>query len=1077
MSNFFPVPTASKPSYGLPTPSTSTPSETPSFKDAFSYTKNDNTYAAARDIIDLTEDYQDPTPPSQSQSRSQSQSWQPRAAVPVDKAPEQQPQHVPSSEVDNDPDLDSINIDDDHALTTAVKEIQSKSFDNSQKIFELTIDLSTSNPSGLRAKLVDENKSLASKLKAIEDTKSKKAERQRLLVQQRKLKSKIIQAAVHNPALLETGNDLEAARSLAKRIQSLEREIKTAIRDVRQPGAVQFRSPFNFEKSSVGNTSAQSSHPGNIFAPTPSLPFPSPTEQSPTTSFRKDFSMTLPQTQKSFTADKTPQASSNDADDAFPFQMHGTQAPSRVDSTPSNSKKHDFSHSLSDDDSFSRTMGIPEPMEPSEAEDDVDADMLDAFEQLESSHPFEDAGSDSLTGNKGFVSSPTPIEPLTIPELPSPTMDFDTPDFDGAEQVDSLNGHAWSHEVQSAMRDIFKIHSFRTNQLEAINATLSGKDTFILMPTGGGKSLCYQLPAVITKGKTRGVTIVVSPLLSLMEDQVTQLQNLGIKACMYNGGLGKEDRQQVFELLKAPDIENSIQLLYVTPEMLSLSDAFSRALEALNNRQRLARIVIDEAHCVSQWGHDFRPDYKNLGSAKRRFPNVPIIALTATATENVKADVMLNLGIQGCAVFLQSFNRPNLTYDVQPKKSKVEVIQQIAGLIKASYAKQSGIVYCISRDRCEEVAKSLRSLYGINAACYHAKLATEQKSQVQRDWQSGRIKVVVATIAFGMGIDKADVRFVIHESMPKSLEGYYQETGRAGRDSLRAGCTLFFSYRDTHVFRRMIEENEGSQAQKERQKGMLRSVIDFCTNSVDCRRVQILAYFGEAFPASKCQKGCNNCKSNITYQERDYGRQAKLAVMLVHRLQNQHNLTIGNYEDLFRGVKVRKKTLNYDKIPEFAAGKDLDRMIIQRLFQKLVSEQGLDENFSKNRMGFSLKYIGLGKMSYKFLDRQPKLMLPVETGQTGKNERSTTMTKTTTTTPSSSSAAKSTTGGTSSAPGRRAKAVPKPKAAAPKVVAAKKSGPSISMKRKRSSTVMSNSSRMSSIEIQTPRKVSKILPS
>lgn len=280
----------------------------------------------------------------------------------------------------------------------------------------------------------------------------------------------------------------------------------------------------------------------------------------------------------------------------------------------------------------------------------------------------------------------------------------------------ALMQYPWSQDVKAALRDRFGLRGFRQNQLEAINATLGGKDVFVLMPTGGGKSLCYQLPALLTSGRSRGVTVVVSPLLSLMEDQVQHLQDLGVQAFLINSECSREQRGMILDGLNEPQVEQFIQLLYITPEMLSKSGAMTRTFEKLNSRNRLARIVIDEAHCVSQWGHDFRPDYKQLGEFRQKFPRVPVMALTATATENVKVDVIENLGIRGCEQYKQSFNRPNLSYHVLQKPAAGKHLEEIAEIIKKSYKGKCGIIYCLARKKCEDVAKKLKEKYGILAS-------------------------------------------------------------------------------------------------------------------------------------------------------------------------------------------------------------------------------------------------------------------------------------------------------------------------------------------------------------------------
>lgn len=519
--------------------------------------------------------------------------------------------------------------------------------------------------------------------------------------------------------------------------------------------------------------------------------------------------------------------------------------------------------------------------------------------------------------------------------------------------------HPWSADVKNALTRKFKLRGFRPHQLDAINTTLAGKDVFVLMPTGGGKSLCYQLPAVIQSGKTKGVTVVISPLLSLMEDQVSHLQKLNVQASMMNSDSSKAERGVIMDALREHEPDKFIQLLYITPEMISKSAAIVNALKGLHSRGRLARIVIDEAHCVSQWGHDFRPDYKALGEVRSQFQGVPVIALTATATENVKVDVMHNLNITGCAVFTQSFNRPNLSYEVRSKGKKKELMDSIADIINTKHKRQSGIIYCLARKKCEEVAKELNDNYKIRAHHYHAAMTPEEKQQVQRDWQANKYHVIVATIAFGMGIDKPDVRFVIHHSIPKSLEGYYQETGRAGRDGKRSGCYLFYGYQDVTVLMRMIREGEGSQEQIERQMSMLRNMVQYCENQADCRRVQVLAYFSEKFSKEDCNGQCDNCDSGYTYETKDLTDYAISAISLVQEL-GRSNTTIIQCIDIFRGVNAKRvKDAGLDQLEQFGAGADLSKNEVERLFYRLVGEDALNEHNVVNKAGFASQYIGV----------------------------------------------------------------------------------------------------------------------
>ncbi|KAJ5316776.1 hypothetical protein PENANT_c016G08822 [Penicillium antarcticum] len=555
------------------------------------------------------------------------------------------------------------------------------------------------------------------------------------------------------------------------------------------------------------------------------------------------------------------------------------------------------------------------------------------------------------------------------------------------------SNHAWSHEVRTVLKDRFHLRGFRPNQLEAIDATLAGKDTFVLMPTGGGKSLCYQLPSIVTGGHTRGVTIVVSPLLSLMEDQVSHLHKLNIKAFMMNGDTDKELRSWILSQLSHTGGEE-VEVLYITPEMINKNQTLVSALEKLNQRKRLARLVIDEAHCVSQWGHDFRPDYKELGEVRNRLPGVPLMALTATATENVKVDVMHNLKMSGCEVFLQSFNRPNLTYEVRAKGKNDEVLASMAETITSSYRNQCGIIYCLSRATCEKVAEDLRDKYRLRAAHYHAKLTPPQKSKVQSQWQAGQLHIIVATIAFGMGIDKPDVRFVMHHSIPKSLEGYYQETGRAGRDGKRSGCFLYYGYRDTATLKRMIDSGDGSYQQKARQKQMLRNVVQFCENRSDCRRVQVLAYFNEYFRRDDCNNTCDNCKSDLVFEVHDFSEQASWAIKIVRHLQMEKaKVTVLYCVDILRGACKSAKDPSHRKMAGYGKGANLDRGEAERLFYRLLGEDALAEDNVINKKDFAVQYIILGRRAAEYESGKRRMELEVRASPNSKAAKAKTKSK------------------------------------------------------------------------------------
>ncbi|RDW67697.1 hypothetical protein BP6252_09093 [Coleophoma cylindrospora] len=626
----------------------------------------------------------------------------------------------------------------------------------------------------------------------------------------------------------------------------------------------------------------------------------------------------------------------------------------------------------------SGTARIPGTMAFEEEEDyggfdDDDDEVLELFERQQQS--FDDFSSHRTT--------------LSNPSSKPPKRRSTTSSKDMYAHVDNAHANQWNHpwsgDVKQALKDRFKLSGFRNNQLDAINNTLAGKHTFVLMPTGGGKSLCYQLPAVVQTGKTKGVTIVISPLLSLMSDQVQHLQKLRIQAAFLNGDSEQSQRAELFNVLKGPYPEQYVQLIYITPEMIGKSQAFINALSILHSKQKLARVVIDEAHCVSQWGHDFRPDYVGLREVLVKFPGVPIMALTATATKNVQADVTANLGIEGAKVYAQSFNRPNLNYEVRAKKeigTSKEILADMCKIIKEKHKNQTGIIYTLSRKGCEDLAATLRKDFGINAHYYHAKMDKEQRLRVQQKWQSGEWKVIVATIAFGMGIDKADVRFVIHHTIPKSLEGYYQETGRAGRDGRPSGCYLYYGYGDTAILQQFIDKSDGDHEQKARQREMLGRMIQFCWNRIECRRTQILAYFGETFTKEECNHTCDNCKSDTQRVEVDFTAEARAAVSLVGHLENAKVTMLHCVKILQGDSKERKiKDLNHNSLKEFGAASKLNRSQIERIFHRLVAENLLyEENLMSNhrpkgKPAFVTKYIKLGSNYRPLMNGQRRLRL------------------------------------------------------------------------------------------------------
>ncbi|CCH44869.1 bloom syndrome protein [Wickerhamomyces ciferrii] len=564
----------------------------------------------------------------------------------------------------------------------------------------------------------------------------------------------------------------------------------------------------------------------------------------------------------------------------------------------------------------------------------------------------------------------------SLPSSPFPD------DFDD-DELQELNGpiipqlppsetHEWTPEVFEKLRQIFKLSSFRQNQLEAVNATLSGKDTFVLMPTGGGKSLCYQLPAVVKSGVTHGTTIVVSPLISLMQDQVEHLWEKNIKAGMINSKGSPEERRTTFNLF----VDGFLDLVYLSPEMISASNQAKNAIDRLYRQGKLARVVVDEAHCVSSWGHDFRPDYKHLSYFKTNYPEIPVMALTATANDHVKMDIIHNLNLKDPVFLKQSFNRTNLFYEVLNKDK--DHMKHIEMSILGKFKDQTGIIYCHSKNACEQTSDKLINS-GIKCAFYHAGMTPEDRLDIQKAWQNGTIKVICATIAFGMGIDKADVRFVIHLTLPRTLEGYYQETGRAGRDGNYSYCTMFYGFRDARTLQNMISRDKDlDKAGKEKHLTKLRQVIQYCENSTDCRRQQVLQYFNEQFHKDQCAKNCDNCKKGSdasTKFDKDVTEYAKKMTELVKSIEHE-KVTLIYCQDVFKGSKSNKVTqAGHDNLNEHGAGKELEKVDIERIAFHLIAEKILEEFSIFNKAGFASSYIKLGPQADKLLNNKKRIIM------------------------------------------------------------------------------------------------------
>jgi ATP-dependent DNA helicase RecQ len=474
---------------------------------------------------------------------------------------------------------------------------------------------------------------------------------------------------------------------------------------------------------------------------------------------------------------------------------------------------------------------------------------------------------------------------------------------------------------RQTLKTIFGYDAFRPHQEQIIDGLIRGEDAFVLMPTGGGKSLCYQIPAL----HRPGVGIVVSPLISLMKDQVDALVANGVAAACYNSTLTETEARRVLADLHAGRLE----LLYVAPERL-MSDAFLERLQQLP----IALFAIDEAHCVSQWGHDFRPEYVQLGRLRQLFPGVPLIALTATADPQTRTDIIDRLGLNHAVCHVAGFDRPNIRYTVVAKHKPA---QQLAAFLQ-DRPTDAGIVYALSRKRVDEVAERLASS-GIRAAAYHAGLPDRERHRVQEAFLRDDLRIVVATVAFGMGIDKPNVRFVVHYDLPRNIESYYQETGRSGRDGLPAEALLLFGYGDIAISRALIES--GNNAEQNRiELHKLNAMVGFA-EALTCRRRVLLGYFGE-----QLEEDCGNCDVCLNPPERyDATLEAQKALSCVYRTGQRFGM--GHVIDVLRGSQNQRiHSLGHDRLSTYGIGRELSQDVWGSVFRQLVHLGYLEQDMA-----------------------------------------------------------------------------------------------------------------------------------
>ncbi len=467
-------------------------------------------------------------------------------------------------------------------------------------------------------------------------------------------------------------------------------------------------------------------------------------------------------------------------------------------------------------------------------------------------------------------------------------------------------------ELLPLLKTHFGYDSFRPNQLEVIEDILSKKDVMAIMPTGGGKSLCFQLPALASEG----TAVVVSPLIALMKDQVDALRTNGVSAAYYNSSQSYEEQQEILRSLR----EGELKLFYVAPESLHQFNAIFQDIP-------ISLFAIDEAHCISSWGHDFRPTYTQLGSLKERFPNIPIMALTATADRTTQDDIVEQLNIPDADRHLASFDRPNLFLEVRPAQNRLKKIVDFL----AQRPDESGIIYCLSRKNTEKIAGRLRDS-GYEAKAYHAGLTSEERSSVQEDFLTDRVPIIVATIAFGM---KSNVRFVIHYNLPKNVEGYYQEIGRSGRDGLPAHALLFYSYGDVTLLRRFISESENAEVEYAKLERMQQFA-----EALSCRRIVLLNYFGE--PVYENCGNCDICKRPPKYFDGTLLTQ-KICSAVARLKENE---AMGMVVDVLRGAQNAQVFDNgYQNVKTYGAVKEVSWLDLQQYVIQLLNQGILEINF------------------------------------------------------------------------------------------------------------------------------------
>jgi RecQ family ATP-dependent DNA helicase len=512
-----------------------------------------------------------------------------------------------------------------------------------------------------------------------------------------------------------------------------------------------------------------------------------------------------------------------------------------------------------------------------------------------------------------------------------------------ADLKDWQKEYYWDELVNMANKHIFRFKHFRSNQREIINAMLSGRDIFVNMPTGGGKSLTFQLPASIC----RGATIVIMPLVSLITDQIKYASKLGIN-CVYLKDDFFFEKNFIYKYFESNNPETQIKLIYLTPEKMFLSDSTINFIQELYSKNLIDRFVIDEVHCLSQWGKDFRPEYLNLKKLKIEYPRVPILVMTATANLEIRDEIIDFLELENCLIFRSSYNRANIFLEVREKTKFNNPLRDIAEFIQKKYPNGSGIIYCSCRKDCESISNKLRIDYGFTSDYYFSTISERKKIEVQEKFMTGEIQILVATIAFGMGINKENIRFVVHYNLPKSFENYYQEIGRAGRDGKKANAILYYNINERRTLDYLLARSGGEKQVKSSNLRKINQVVAFCEEKAECRRVMALKYFGEVFSDQKCEKMCDNCCRSIETTDIDVSSLAVTVIDFFDFLKKcTFKMTINQSSSYLKGLKLEKfKSFNFilrRDTKYFGLLKNWDLSCITKLIRTLILKHYLCE--------------------------------------------------------------------------------------------------------------------------------------